>query len=107
MKRREKSLRYSEPTIRSITGIFLTLCGVLAYFLSDLTIAWLSILLFVSISPLQSAFTRFCLIEKILRRIGFLISMTEKIYSQDLRMTETRSVMFQFIKSDVACLENR
>ena len=77
MKSGNKNLPYIEPSIRTIAGAFITACGVLAYFRPDLTVIWLSFLFFVAINLFQSSFTRFCLMEKILRRLGFRSEMDE------------------------------
>jgi len=75
MKSNDKKLPYIEPSIRTIAGAFLTICGVIAYFRPDLTIIWLSLLFFIAINLFQSGFTRFCLMEKILRYFGFRSEM--------------------------------
>ncbi|MFA5170722.1 MAG: diguanylate cyclase [Sulfuriferula sp.] len=70
-------LPYIEPSIRSIAGGLITASGVLLYFKPELKLIWLTILFFVSLNLLQSSFTRFCLMEKILKKFGFRSEMDE------------------------------
>ena len=68
---------YIEPSIRTIAGMFLIICGVFAYLRPDLQIAWLSFLFFIAVNLFQSGLTRFCLMEKLLKRVGFRSEMDE------------------------------
>jgi hypothetical protein len=53
--------------IRAIAGSFIIISVLLAMFLNP---NWLWFTLFVGINLLQSAFTQWCLMEKILMRLG-------------------------------------
>lgn len=53
--------------IRAIAGSFIVISVLLAMFLNP---NWLWFTLFVGINLLQSAFTQWCLMEKILLRLG-------------------------------------
>ena len=68
---------YIEPTIRSLAGGLVTASVVLLYFKPDLKLIWLALLFFVSLNLLQSGFTRFCLMEKMLKKMGFRSEMDE------------------------------
>lgn len=70
-------LPYIEPSIRSIAGGLITASGILLYFKPEMKLIWLTILFFVSLNLLQSSFTRFCLMEKILKKFGFRSEMDE------------------------------
>ena len=73
-----KSLRpYIEPSIRTIAGAFLLVCAVLATYRPDLRIYWLGFLFFIAMNLFQSGLSRFCLMEKILKRAGFRSEMDE------------------------------
>ena len=73
-----KSLRpYIEPSIRTIAGAFLIICALLATFRPDLRIYWLGFLFFIAINLFQSGLSRFCLMEKMLKRAGFRSEMDE------------------------------
>ncbi|MGD8567920.1 MAG: EAL domain-containing protein [Gammaproteobacteria bacterium] len=72
-----KNRPYIEPSIRTIAGMFLIFCGVVAYIRPDLQIFWLSFLFFIAVNLFQSGLTRFCLMEKILKRVGFRSEMDE------------------------------
>jgi len=56
-----------EQIIRAIAGSFILISLLLAYFHSRY---WLFFTAFVGINLLQSAFTRWCLMEKILAKLG-------------------------------------
>ncbi len=56
-----------EHYIRAIAGSFILISLLLAYFYSPY---WLLFTAFVGLNLLQSAFTRWCLMEKILARLG-------------------------------------
>lgn len=72
-----KNAAYIEPTIRTIAGGLLVICGVFAIYYPALKLYWLGALFFISINLFQSGFTRFCLMEKILKRVGFRSEMDE------------------------------
>jgi YHS domain-containing protein len=60
-------MRQIERYIRAIAGTFILLSLALAYFFSPY---WLLFTAFVGLNLFQSAFTKWCLMEKILARIG-------------------------------------
>jgi hypothetical protein len=60
-------MRQMERYIRAIAGTFILLSLVLAYFFSPY---WLLFTAFVGLNLLQSAFTKWCLMEDILARLG-------------------------------------
>uniref|UniRef100_E6QQI4 Putative diguanylate cyclase/phosphodiesterase (GGDEF and EAL domains) with PAS/PAC sensor(S) n=1 Tax=mine drainage metagenome TaxID=410659 RepID=E6QQI4_9ZZZZ len=72
-----RKFSYIEPTIRSLAGGLITASGILLYFKPDMKLIWLALLFFVSLNLFQSGFTRFCLMEKILKKIGFRSEMDE------------------------------
>ena len=73
----KKHLPYIEPTIRTIAGILLTLSGIAIYFSSEYAVMALVLLLFVSLNLAQSGFTRFCMMELILKKMGFRSELDE------------------------------
>jgi len=56
-----------EKYIRAIAGLFIILSVLLAYFVN---INWIWFTLFVGVNLFQYAFTDWCLMEKILKKIG-------------------------------------
>ncbi|WP_455222260.1 putative bifunctional diguanylate cyclase/phosphodiesterase [Kaarinaea lacus] len=72
-----KDKPYIEPTIRTIAGTLLIICAAAAITRPDLKIFWWSFLVFIAINLFQSGLTRFCLMEKILKRAGFRSEMDE------------------------------
>jgi hypothetical protein len=56
-----------EKIIRAIAGGFITISVLLAYFVN---INWIWFTLFVGVNLLQSSFTKWCLMEDILRALG-------------------------------------
>jgi hypothetical protein len=56
-----------ERIVRAVAGTFVLLSISLAYFVN---VYWLDLALFVGLNLLQSSFTRFCPLEKILERAG-------------------------------------
>jgi hypothetical protein len=56
-----------ERIVRAVAGTFVLLSISLAYFVN---VYWLGLALFVGLNLLQSSFTRFCPLEKILERAG-------------------------------------
>lgn len=80
---------YVEPSIRTIAGTLVTLSGVVLYFFPAYTYAALGVLFFVSLNLAQSGFTRFCLMEKILKRAGFRSELEEiRDLNQAMRLSE-------------------
>lgn len=72
-----KQRPYIEPTIRTIAGGFLLICAFAALYHPEWQIYWLGFLFFIAINLFQSGLTRFCLMEKILKRAGFRSEMDE------------------------------
>jgi diguanylate cyclase (GGDEF)-like protein len=72
-----KQRPYIEPTIRTIAGGFLLVCAFAALYFPELQVYWLGFLFFIAINLFQSGMTRFCLMEKILKRAGFRSEMDE------------------------------
>ncbi len=72
-----KEKPYIEPTIRTIAGALLILCAAVALAWPDQKIFWWSFLIFIAVNLFQSGLTRFCLMEKILKRAGFRSEMDE------------------------------
>jgi diguanylate cyclase (GGDEF)-like protein len=68
---------YIEPSIRTIAGGFIVMCCTVALFYPQLRVVWLSVLFFIGANLFQSGLTRFCLMEKILKRLGFRSEMDE------------------------------
>jgi len=72
-----KNFPYIEPTIRIIAGFLITVSGCLIYARPDMELTALALLFFVSLNLLQSGFTHFCIMEKILKRLGFRSELGE------------------------------
>ncbi len=68
---------YIEPTIRLIVGIIITTLVVLLYINEDHQTLWLGAMLFVSLNLFQSAISKWCLMEKILKKLGFRSEIDE------------------------------
>ncbi|HHH44330.1 MAG TPA: diguanylate cyclase [Gammaproteobacteria bacterium] len=84
-------LPYIEPTIRTIAGFFITTIGVLLYTYNDHRLLWLSMLLFISLNLFQSGFSRWCLMEIILKRFGLRSELDEiRTLSRHLRESAAR-----------------
>lgn len=58
-----------ERVIRAIAGSFVTISVILGYFVSPY---WFLFTLFVGLNLFQSAFTRWCLAEKIVEKLGLV-----------------------------------
>ncbi len=72
-----KRQAYIEPTIRTIAGGFVVVCGVLIYLKPQWTWLWLSVLLFVGFNLFQSGFTKFCMMEILLKKLSFRSELDE------------------------------
>jgi len=68
---------YIEPVIRTIAGGFIVACGILLYMKPEWSMLWLSILLFVGFNLFQSGFTKFCMMEKLLKKLHFRSELDE------------------------------
>lgn len=62
-------MRPMERVIRAIAGTFVTLSVILGYFFSPY---WFLFTLFVGLNLFQSAFTRWCLAERIVAILGLV-----------------------------------
>jgi diguanylate cyclase (GGDEF)-like protein len=72
-----KKSPYIEPAIRTIAGGFLLICTYFALYHPELKVYWLGFLFFIAINLFQSGLTRFCLMERILKKAGFRSEMDE------------------------------
>jgi diguanylate cyclase (GGDEF)-like protein len=72
-----KQRPYIEPSIRTIAGGLIVICCTIAFFHPELRLLWLSMLFFIGANLFQSGLSRFCLMEKILKRLGFRSEMDE------------------------------
>lgn len=75
--KQQRQLPFIEPTIRTIAGSFLIICGLGAVYSPAYLPYWLGFLFFIAVNLFQSGLTRFCLMEKILKRAGFRSEMDE------------------------------
>ncbi len=73
----KNSLPYIEPTIRVIAGFFISLITILLYFYPQTILILLGFLMFVGVNLFQSGITHFCMMEKMLRLIGFRSEIDE------------------------------
>ncbi|MDX1585137.1 MAG: DUF2892 domain-containing protein [Balneolaceae bacterium] len=60
-------MRPMERVIRAIAGTFVTISVILGYYVSPY---WFLFTLFVGLNLFQSSFTRWCLAEEILKKLG-------------------------------------
>ncbi len=74
---KNRHLPYIEPTIRTIVGFLVTSVGLLLYFYPGESTLWLGMLFFISLNLFQSGFTRWCMMEKLLKRIGLRCELDE------------------------------
>jgi len=72
-----KQRPYIEPSIRTIAGGLIVICCTVALFHPELRLLWLSLLFFIGANLFQSGLTRFCAMEKMLKRVGFRSEMDE------------------------------
>jgi diguanylate cyclase (GGDEF)-like protein/PAS domain S-box-containing protein len=68
---------YIEPAIRTIAGGFIVACSVLIYMKPAWSWLGLSILIFVGFNLFQSGLTKFCMMEKLLKRLHFRSELDE------------------------------
>ena len=76
-RRKNRHLPYIEPTIRTIVGFLVTALVVMLYRYDERSGLWLGALLFISLNLFQSGFTRWCMMEKLLKRLGFICELDE------------------------------
>jgi diguanylate cyclase (GGDEF)-like protein/PAS domain S-box-containing protein len=86
---------YIEPTIRTIAGGFVVVSGALLYFMPDWSWLWLSVLFFVGFNLFQSGFTKFCMMEKLLKKLRFRSEVDEiRSLSQAHAESEARAAYY-------------
>jgi len=86
---------YIEPAIRTIVGGFIVSCAALLYLKPQLTWLWLSVLIFVGFNLFQSGLTKFCMMEKLLKKLHFRSELDEiKILSQANAEVEARAAFY-------------
>lgn len=89
------SRTYIEPAIRSIAGGFIVALGALIYWLPEQSWLWLSLLFFVGLNLFQSGFTKFCTMEKLLKKLQFRSELDEiKNLSQANAEVEARAAFY-------------
>lgn len=72
-----KNRPYIEPSIRTLAGGFIVFCCLMLAYLPDLKVVWISLLFFMGVNLFHSGITRFCMMEKLLKRLGFRSEMDE------------------------------
>jgi len=77
IKKSLNNFPYIEPTIRVIAGFLLSVIGILIYLYPDITLILLGFLFFISLNLFQSGITHFCMMEKILKFLGFRSEIDE------------------------------
>ena len=86
---------YIEPTIRTIAGGFILASGALLYLRPDWSWLWLSILFFVGFNLFQSGLTKFCMMEKLLKKLHFRSELDEiRSLSQANAESEARAAYY-------------
>lgn len=68
---------YIEPAIRTIVGGFILANSALIYFQPQWIWIWLFILAFVGINLFQSGITKYCMMEKLLKKLSFRSELDE------------------------------
>ncbi|MFN3545661.1 MAG: putative bifunctional diguanylate cyclase/phosphodiesterase [Thiobacillus sp.] len=68
---------YIEPAIRTIAGGLIVVLGALVYWQPQWTWLWLLALLFLGINLFQSGLTKFCMMEKLLKKLDFRSELDE------------------------------
>lgn len=86
---------YIEPAIRSIVGGFIVASGVLIFLQPEWLWLWLSILIFVGFNLFQSGLTKFCMMERLLKKLHFRSELDEiKSLSQANSEAEARAAFY-------------
>lgn len=75
--KRGNAQTYIEPAIRTIAGGFILACGALIYWRPEWSWLPLSILLFLGLNLFQSGLTKFCMMEKLLKKLHFRSELDE------------------------------
>ena len=79
---------YIEPSIRTIAGGLIILFTVLVLSANEYRMVWLSCLFFIGFNLFQSGLTGFCLMEKLLKTLGFRSELNEiRTLSKELKQT--------------------
>lgn len=78
----KKCFPYIEPTIRTIAGSLMTIAAIILFITTphrhlQYSLPSFGVLFFVSLNLMQSGFTRFCLMERILKYFGFRSELDE------------------------------
>jgi len=80
----KKNLPYIDPSIRAIIGSMLITIAVILYFDDSLLFIFLIFLLFMGANLVLSVMTKFCILEKMLRLLGFRSELDEiKLLSEE------------------------
>lgn len=86
---------YVEPAIRTIAGTFIVACGAMIYLKPEWSWLWFGILFFVGFNLFQSGLTKFCLMEKLLKRLHFRSELDEiKTLSRANAEAEARAAFY-------------
>src|SRR4030065_1542706 len=86
---------YIEPAIRSIAGGFIVTLGTLIYVFPAWSWLWLSLMFFVGFNLFQSGFTKFCTMEKLLKKLHFRSELDEiRDLSQANAEVEARAAFY-------------
>jgi diguanylate cyclase (GGDEF)-like protein/PAS domain S-box-containing protein len=86
---------YIEPAIRTIAGGFIIACGASLYLHPQLSWLWLSVMLFVGFNLFQSGLTKFCMMEKLLKKLHFRSELDEiKILSLENGEIEAKAAFY-------------
>lgn len=95
LKRKMNRQTYIEPAIRSIVGAFIVASGILIFLQPEWSWLWLSILLFVGFNLFQSGLTKFCMMEKLLKKLKFRSELDEiKSLSRANSEVEARAAFY-------------
>lgn len=76
-RKHENAQTYIEPAIRMIVGAFILACGAFIYWRPEWSWLSLTVLLFVGLNLVQSGLTKFCLMEKLLKKLHFRSELDE------------------------------
>ena len=86
---------YIEPTIRTIAGALILACASLIYFYPHGAWLWLAILFFMGFNLFQSGLTKYCILEKMLKKLSFRSELDEiKSLSQANAAAEARAAFY-------------
>lgn len=86
---------YIQPAVRSIAGFFILLSGTAVYLMPEWLGLWLGLLFFVGINLFQSGFTKYCILEKLLKKLNFRSEIDEiRSLNQAHAEAEARAAFF-------------